>query len=654
MSFNQGIPGPATLINSSSTLLYGNSASANALSVQQLGAGNVATFRTTTGATALFVGANGNVGVGTFTPAGPLGLYHVTAGIPATSGSTDSNVATRVQVQNVAIDTGVTTPGVSWIQPRLYTNYATNYGLALCPNGGNVGIGTATVSAGLQYWGGASSTTTNGAPGSGGVIIGSDATNGSPGDYSPVLHFRQSWYTQGQGSVTTGGIAGYKTAASGSFGGGLAFLYCGNGATSLSQGMTLTDAGRVGIGTTSPACTFHMYQSQAGAPATSGSTDANIAHRIHVSSIGVDTGVYGGGYAWIQPRNATNYATNYGITLCPNGGNVGIGTTNPQAALQVNGDFLIGQGAGSYGYNSLAIQYDGHTNYGSIIGKSVKWDGTNYIVQTDGSTPRCCALQMSFDAGFKFVTTSAAGGSNLTLSPAQFLSNTKVAITLGGNVGIGTSAPAAKLGVVVDGFATVTASSWDASWFTVGSTGNSIANAVGLGWQTAANTGVLACVQPTVAWRNMAYTAATHDFYINGSFVASIRNALTGGATTLSVDANGFIIRTPSDERLKTDVQPISYGLDTVNTFRPVSYKWVEPETYGAGRSIGLIAQEVALLVPEAVSAGGDDNKTLSLDYQKLVPVLTKAIQELSAENTVLKTQLASMDARLAALEARA
>ena len=65
MSFNQGIPGPATLINSSSTLLYGNSASANALSVQQLGAGNVASFRTTTGSTALFVSSAGNVGVGT-------------------------------------------------------------------------------------------------------------------------------------------------------------------------------------------------------------------------------------------------------------------------------------------------------------------------------------------------------------------------------------------------------------------------------------------------------------------------------------------------------------------------------------------------------------------------------------------------------------
>ena len=324
-------------------------------------------------------------------------------------------------------------------------------------------------------------------------------------------------------------------------------------------------------------------------------------------------------------------------------GNVGIGTVSPGSALHTAISSATATTIATFeNYNtttttakSFKLQF-----YGNGAGGQKDLGGIT-IVPTDGNF------------GYNDMAFSIRGpfGASSTEAVAEVMRFSKSGTTA--CVGIGTSAPAAKLGVVVDGSATVTGSSWDANWFTVGSNANSIANAVGLGWQTAANTGVLACLQPTVAWRNMAYTAATHDFYINGSFVASIRNALTGGATTLSVDANGFIIRTPSDERLKTDVQPISYGLDTVNTFRPVSYKWVEPETYGAGRSIGLIAQEVALLVPEAVSAGGDDNKTLSLDYQKLVPVLAKAIQELSTENTSLKTQLARMDARLAALEAR-
>ena len=137
------------------------------------------------------------------------------------------------------------------------------------------------------------------------------------------------------------------------------------------------------------------------------------------------------------------------------------------------------------------------------------------------------------------------------------------------------------------------------------------------------------------------------------NLLGGFSSTLTGGATTLSVDASGYIIRTPSDERLKTDVQPISYGLDTVNSFRPVSYNWNEPEKYGSGRSIGLIAQEVGELVPEAVSAGGDEDKILSLDYQKLVPVLTKAIQELSQENTTLKQSLETATAQLQSIEQR-
>lgn len=94
-----------------------------------------------------------SVGIGTASPSAPLHVYYGTAGIPATTGSTDSNVASRVHVSSVAIDTGVTGPGVTWIQPRLYTNFATNYSLSLCPNGGNVGIGVITAGVKLDVVG---------------------------------------------------------------------------------------------------------------------------------------------------------------------------------------------------------------------------------------------------------------------------------------------------------------------------------------------------------------------------------------------------------------------------------------------------------------------------------------------------------------------
>jgi hypothetical protein len=67
------------VLNTSNCFVFGNTASGNALSVQQLGAGNVASFRTTTGATALFINPSGYVGVGTTSPGYILEVSNSTA-----------------------------------------------------------------------------------------------------------------------------------------------------------------------------------------------------------------------------------------------------------------------------------------------------------------------------------------------------------------------------------------------------------------------------------------------------------------------------------------------------------------------------------------------------------------------------------------------
>jgi hypothetical protein len=128
------------------------------------------------------------------------------------------------------------------------------------------------------------------------------------------------------------------------------------------------------------------------------------------------------------------------------------------------------------------------------------------------------------------------------------------------------------------------------------------------------------------------YSGAVTQFGVRGDgliFSAS----LNGGATTLSTDAFGNIIRTPSDSFLKTNVQSIQYGLDTVMKLKPIKHDWVEHIKMGTS-SIGFIAQEMELEIPEIVN--GAEYK--SIDYPKLTAVLTKAIQELKAEFDTYKS----------------
>lgn len=96
----------------------------------------------TGGSERMRIDTSGNVAIGsTATGQGTFSVYGPNAGAPATSGSADSNITKRTRTQNVALDIGTYAAGQTWIQNRLYNNYATNYDIVLQPNGGNVGFG---------------------------------------------------------------------------------------------------------------------------------------------------------------------------------------------------------------------------------------------------------------------------------------------------------------------------------------------------------------------------------------------------------------------------------------------------------------------------------------------------------------------------------
>ncbi len=108
---------------------------------------------------------------------------------------------------------------------------------------------------------------------------------------------------------------------------------------------------------------------------------------------------------------------------------------------------------------------------------------------------------------------------------------------------------------------------------------------------------------------------------------------------------------TYSDARVKRNVQMTTYGLEEILALQPVSYDHhsakfdrahglqVAEKEYN--RELGFIAQEVYEVIPEAVSKPEDENENLwSMSYMRLIPVLTKAVQEQQQEILRLQEEL--------------
>lgn len=81
-----------------------------------------------------------------------------------------------------------------------------------------------------------------------------------------------------------------------------------------------------------------------------------------------------------------------------------------------------------------------------------------------------------------------------------------------------------------------------------------------------------------------------------------------------------------SDERLKTNLKPIGSCLEKALQITPYIFEWKE-EAENEGQDVGMVAQEVQKVYPEAVYEGEDGY--LRVNYRKLIPLLLGAIREL-------------------------
>ena len=112
----------------------------------------------------------------------------------------------------------------------------------------------------------------------------------------------------------------------------------------------------------------------------------------------------------------------------------------------------------------------------------------------------------------------------------------------------------------------------------------------------------------------------------------------TGGPTWTTagqLSATGDIIAfSTSDQRLKDNIATIPNALDKVLSISGNTFNWNE-KSDKEGNDVGVIAQEVLEVLPEAVTTR--DNGYLAVRYEKLVPLLIEAIKE--QQETIINLQ---------------
>ncbi len=127
-------------------------------------------------------------------------------------------------------------------------------------------------------------------------------------------------------------------------------------------------------------------------------------------------------------------------------------------------------------------------------------------------------------------------------------------------------------------------------------------------------------------------------FYLTAANEANGNKSLSGspdGSLSWGGTFSATTLKATSDKRKKTHITKTSADLSSLSAYR---YKFKEPSEVDKGFHVGLIAQEVEKILPEAVSK--DEKGFLTLDYNAVVAVLVDEVNQLKSEIKQLKAKL--------------
>lgn len=395
---------------------------------------------------------------------------------------------------------------------------------------------------------------------------------------------------------------------------------------------TFTGYGYLGIGTTKPIVPLDVLAPTVSNNATGilveGSSAANSSPRIGMidTSLGSNTTAP----AWFIDNDSDNfrvfrqptvYTSGAAMLEINNAGNVGIGTSSPNGAtLQVDG--------APNSYMALYLEATGTGNIPQYL-----QFGKNGVKQWDlagGGLDNNLYIQNIPDE----TAGTHNGGDIVTFTPS-------------GNVGVGTTTPASTL--------TVSSPTAD-TWFGLENT-----SAAGNYWAEISS-GTGSWVTPGSfnighVYNNFTNFAASLSIVPTGNIVL-FNVGINNPAPAYALDVNGTVNATGgagalSDRRHKKDIEPLLIGgLDAVEKLKPVTFHWKDPKDNGMkGEQIGFIAQDVQKVLPDAIMTADDKDKTLSLKYDALIPVLTKALQEQQKEIAAQREEIEALKKDVAAIK---
>jgi len=540
--------------------------------------------------------------------------------------------------------------GLSWVNAGVSSQWTTS-GSNIYYSTGNVIVGhTATINASgytpkTQVTGGATALGVYAFAGdtTGGRLILGKSKNGTvgtltmpiSGDTLGVLSFSGAGSTQFEQGAAI--IADTTEAWSGTARGSkLFFQTTANGATVNSDRMVIDQNGNVGIGDMTP---DHLLDINGNVGLTGGNylnwgdTSGTNGYGLRDSSGTIQFKNSGGSWAGI-PTTGSQWTT-VGSNIYYNTGSVGIGTTNPTEGFQTNNKTQTARFDSSYGFASTNnVAYWGLQDDSNDVNitKGFVWK-IDKPANTGSPANLTLRLVQGFSnscSGYPFCSLSSINGTGID------------AVTFAGNgyVGIGTSAPGAKLEVDAfhnsSGIELRNASLGSrASWVFYPVTSGNNTDMRLWEYRPDGSTGDRMTFQSN-GNVGIGTTNPGNKLEVVGQVKMGTGNAqlFAHGLSTITTTGGSAVCANATDVGLctslsqyKTNITDITNALELIKGLRPVNYDWKDGYYNGIREDIGFLAEDVQALDPR-LAEYNTDGSLVGVRYDHMIALVAKGVQE--------------------------